>query len=161
MRNSNGQFAVGSKHLVKHGMAHTPIYRLWRAMHNRCKNPNVAAYPDYGGRGIVVCERWQEFENFFADMGERPEGMSLDRIDNDGPYSPENCRWATRFEQAHNKRNLHLVTAFGRTQTISDWSRETGVKLGTIWQRLASGWAPETAVTSPPVPHRERKWKAA
>lgn len=93
---------------TKHGMADTSEYGIWSAMLQRTTNPKNARYADYGGRGIGVCERWLEFTNFYADMGPRPEGMSLDRINNDLGYSPENCRWATSVEQRHNRRPQRL-----------------------------------------------------
>lgn len=89
-----------------HGMKGTPTYKAWKSMRQRCKNKNDPHYPDYGGRGITVCERWESFENFLADMGERPsDDLSIDRINNDGNYEPGNCRWTDRFTQARNRRN--------------------------------------------------------
>lgn len=125
-------------------------YLSWRAMMQRCRDPNSPAYPRYGGRGIKVCDRWLKFENFLADMGPRPEGMTLDRWpDNDGNYEPNNCRWATRTEQASNTRGNHMITAAGRTQTLTAWARELGIDPAAIRYRIdRMGWSEEKAVTT-------------
>lgn len=94
---------------LRHGMTESPEFETWIGILQRCTNPNAAAYANYGGRGITVCERWRDsFENFYADMGPRPEGLSIDRIDNDGNYEPGNCHWATPMEQRHNQRPHRL-----------------------------------------------------
>lgn len=93
------------KRETTHGMTGTPIYKTWREMHTRCYNKNRKSYIDYGGRDINICERWLKFENFYADMGEKPKGMSIDRKNNDGNYEPSNCRWATKQQQINNRRS--------------------------------------------------------
>jgi hypothetical protein len=97
-----------------HGMSYTCIYKIWRAMHDRCYNPTTRTYKTHGARGITVCKRWHAFKNFYADMGDKPVGKSLDRINNDGNYTPANCRWATPKEQAQNRRK----PSHGKTMRI-------------------------------------------
>jgi hypothetical protein len=107
---------------------HIREHDAWRGMLARCRNPRHPSYKNYGGRGITACERWNSFENFLDDMGKRPSPKhSLDRIDNNGNYEPGNCRWATRREQANNTRMNRFVTFDGRTMTLAQWARETGI----------------------------------
>lgn len=122
-------------------------YLTWLAMKRRCYTPSDSAYPRYGARGIGVCAEWRNsFEAFLADMGESPAGLTLERINNDKDYSPANCRWATRTEQANNRRSSRFVEWNGKRQTIANWSRETGIKQSTIGERLRNGWPPERAL---------------
>ena len=134
---------------VKHGKATTKIYRQWWSMIQRCSNPNIAQYRSYGGRGITVCEQWKKFENFFADMGDPPPGMTLERINNDKGYEPGNVRWATRLEQAQNRRTNVLLTYGTQTLTLAEWGRVTGLGKDTIARRYAKGWSPERILTEP------------
>ncbi|MCY1042702.1 hypothetical protein OV208_15360 [Corallococcus sp. bb12-1] len=118
-------------------------------MLTRCTNSNYPGFDKYGGRGITVCERWTSFENFLADMGERPTGMTLDRIDNNGSYAPGNCRWATLKQQSRNKRSSRNVTIDGVTLTVAGWCERLGVKRATVYDRLKLGWSIERALTIP------------
>ena len=134
----------------KHGMWGSREYNTWAQMIARCVNPKATNYDEYGGRGIKVCDRWLEsFENFLADMGERPEGMTLDRIEVDGNYDPGNCRWATNAEQARNTRRNVYIEANGERMVIFDWAKRSGIHETTIMHRLKNGWSPEDAVTTP------------
>lgn len=130
----------------RHGATHTKMYRLWYSMIYRCSDSRATAYESYGGRGIKVCERWQTFSNFLADMGERPEGMSLDRIDPNGNYEPRNCRWVPLKHQSNNRRNNVMLTFNGRTQAIGMWALELGISVITIKTRLNRGASPEAAL---------------
>lgn len=134
-----------------HGMTNSPEYRVWSHIIGRCHNPSDAAYADYGGRGIAVCERWRaSFESFYEDMGPRPSSMhSIERRNNSGHYSKENCRWATRREQMRNTRRNVLVTFDGRTQCVAAWAEETGIPSDTLRARLRLGWSAERALKEP------------
>jgi hypothetical protein len=104
-------------------------------MRARCEQPTAQAYKDYGGRGIKVCDQWQSFEQFFADMGDPPDGYSLEREDNDGPYSPENCRWASRADQVRNRRITLRYTHLGETRSLADWADHFGLPYKVVWHR--------------------------
>lgn len=140
-----------------HGMTNTPTYRAWQGMKARCYQQSNPGYSLYGGRGITICSQWRtSFEQFLADMGERPtdhpeEGpYSVDRKDNDGPYSPENCRWATGITQANNTRRNHRLTLNGETHTLTQGSRITGISAGCLRGRLHKmKWSVEKTLTTP------------
>jgi len=134
--------------LTAHKMHGTDIYNLWANMLQRCRNPKSYSYKYYGARGITVCERWLKFDNFYADMWPRPDGMSLDRIDNDGIYEPSNCRWATAAEQARNNRNARKITFNGKTQVLTDWAKEIGLSHACLRYRLTK-LPVEIAFTAP------------
>jgi len=136
-----------------HGLAGTRTYRIWAMMIQRCTNPTmVNSWSNYGGRGIKVCERWlHSFENFLKDMGHPPSSKhSIERINNNGDYEPENCCWATRKEQSNNKRSSVFITYQGKTQTVSQWAEELGVNHGMIRHRLKAGVPTEQALSLPP-----------
>jgi hypothetical protein len=128
---------------------HLHVYNAFAAMWRRCTDPTHESYHNYGGRGIVVCERWRLFAAFFADIGDRPgPHYSLDRINNDGNYEPGNVRWATRREQANNTRRVLLITFKNETHTIADWARRLGFSYPTLRKRLRN-WSLEDALTAP------------
>lgn len=121
-----------------HGLTKTYFYSVWQSMRKRCYNPKAAHFADYGGRGITVCDRWQNSVSAFAeDMGPRPSAKhSLDRIDNDGNYEPSNCRWATYSQQRKNARDTTRYIFDGRAQCLTDWANELDISFGTLWNRL-------------------------
>lgn len=143
-----------AKHGHTSGGKFTRAYTAWANMISRCTDKNRPQYDDYGGRGITVCKQWEDFENFLADMGEPPDGMSLDRKDNNKGYCPDNCRWATRKEQSRNKRNNRLVTCNGKTQCVAAWAEESGIDQRTLHDRLSYGWTIDKVVAEP-----VRRWK--
>lgn len=138
----------------KYGQANSRVvgyksraYGVWQAMRDRCSNPNRSDYHRYGGRGIKVCARWQSsFEAFIADMGEPPVGMKLDRVDNDGNYAPENCRWASRKEQVHNSTRIRFVVIDGVRAPLHEALQKYGSTRCAFYQRLKRGWSEEDAV---------------
>jgi len=143
---THGEAAHGA-----YGERRTKAYRAWASMKSRCLNPAHPAYPRYGGRGVTVCDRWlNSFENFRDDMGHPPNGMTLERIDNNRGYEPGNCKWADWDEQQSNRRDNVWLTFEGRTQTASQWAREVGIKATTISHRILRGWSAERALTTPP-----------
>lgn len=119
-------------------------------MHQRCTNPNAQMWKHYGARGIAVDPRWNDFETFIRDMGPRPPRHSLERKDNDGNYSPENCHWATSEAQARNTSRSRRLTLNGETRTVSEWAQLTGIHKATIGARIRLGWSVEEALTARP-----------
>lgn len=138
----------------RHGMRGTPEHNTWLRMNERCKNPRHVHYARYGGRGISVCERWKSFATFLADMGPRPSGTELDRIDNDGNYEPGNCRWATRKVNGQNRSNTTRLTVDGETATLAEWSARTGLDYTLLKSRVQDGWSDRRVVLTPKMSPR-------
>ena len=128
------------------------LRKRWRAIIDRCQKTTCNNYKNYGGRGITVCDRWLVFDNFKADMGYIPKGMSIGRKDNDGPYSPDNCRWETQREQVRNKRNTLLIEIDGEAKMPIEWSEETGISESTIKSRFYSGKKGSTIISEERLP---------
>lgn len=135
-------------------MSEAPLYAVWKELRYRCENPKNKQYVDYGGRGIKVCERWSVFDNFLADMGAGyAPGLEIDRVDNDGDYCKENCRWTNDVRQARNKRRTIRVQWKGETVVLADLAERFGLTYGELYQRhIRYGWPIERALT--PVKHR-------
>lgn len=139
-----------------HGLADAPIYNVWLSMRGRCYRPSDTNYRFYGAQGIRVCEEWFDSFNTFHSWAlscgyEYGRGLSIERIDPAGDYQPGNCRWATRSEQARNKKSTHRVTAFGQTKSLADWAEDDrcSVTYNAVLYRLRKGWEPERAITTP------------
>lgn len=117
-------------------LRYTPTYNSWKAMRQRCRDPHDTRYAQYGGRGVVVCARWDSFENFVADMGVRPKGKTLERNNRNGHYCKENCSWKTPREQANNRTSCVEITYNGKRQNLTQWGIELGIQRGTLYARL-------------------------
>lgn len=139
-----------------HGKCGTKTYEIWKTMVQRCTNPNNKRYPRYGGRGITVSESWRDYANFLRDMGEKPDGLSIDRIDNDGPYCKENCRWADDFTQARNTSKNRYIEFAGERLCLSQWAARIGINKRSLIARLASQMPLEKAL-QPPAPRYQRR----
>lgn len=159
-RDISGRFVPGSNGTPthRHNQKNSATYRTWAAMRARCLNPNSKAFKYYGARGIGIDSRWDSFEMFLVDMGERPIGKTLDRIDNDGNYCNSNCRWSTPSEQASNKRQAaRFYTLSGLTLNQSQWAEKIGINRSAFVRRIAYGWT-EEEILQPPIPFdRTRK----
>lgn len=162
-----GQFVSGHSRSCGHAAgkrrhAHSRLghvsrtYTCWANMMQRCTNPKFTFFKNYGGRGIRVCERWKTFDNFLSDMGEKPEGLTLERINNDGHYEPTNCKWASRTEQGRNRRTNKAYEFNGKPMSIRNIEREAGVSRGLYGYRLRNGWTFEQAISEPPMPGIKR-----
>jgi hypothetical protein len=131
----------------------TREFRIWKGIVERCKNPNSPAFSRYGGRGIGICKEWVRFEDFFRDMGKCGAGMTIERVNNDEDYGPDNCKWATRLEQSRNRSSSKRLDAFGEFKTIAEWSEDErcAVTRNVLYQRASRNWPPELAITSPNI----------
>lgn len=144
--------------MTKHGMWNTAAYKTWRSMLRRCELPSAHAYALYGGRGIKVCERWHDFLAFYADMYPKPSGAaSIDRIDNNGDYCPENCHWASRKEQSRNRSNNRIISYHGTERCVSEWAETLGMRVSALSERLRRGWTVEEALETPV--HPGNRWR--
>ena len=146
-----------------HGHAKTcgknasPTYESWASMKMRCRNPQYGSYPQYGAKGIDYCDRWETFKNFLEDMGVRPPGTSLDRIDGTKGYTPENCRWATTKEQNENRRSSVWIEYQGNRMLMINFARMLGMRVDTVWYRLHKRkMTPEQIATTPIDPKKSK-----
>ena len=131
----------------KHGKEPRDLYNVWSLMRDRCNNTNNIKYEYYGGRGIKVCKRWDDFLNFFKDMGERPKGLTIDRIDSDGNYEPSNCKWSTRKGQVRNRSNTKLLIIDGVEKPMAEWAEIYEIPYHVVNKRIWRGWEHKRALT--------------
>lgn len=155
VRGPRPDLAEMNRKRAKHGLADSKVYNLWRGMMRRCYDEKNKDYPRYGGREIGVCDRWHSVENFVADMGAPAAGMSLERINNNRGYSPDNCRWASPSEQSRNRRSNVLLTHDGLTLTVAEWSTKVGIERKTLEYRIRAGWEAARALTTPSLINRK------
>lgn len=151
-KRSCGCLQVDSHTTYIHGDEGTILYHKWKGMKERCNNPNAQPYQYYGGKGVRVCAAWEnDYPAFkaWAESAGYQDGLSLDRIDPNGDYCPENCRWVILSEQSRNKTTNIKISIDGKTKTLAEWSRDFGIKYGTAWRRIKIGWEPERAVKTP------------
>ena len=139
--------ATAEKHGDKN--SYPSSYKVWCNMRQRCNDPNSPVYHHYGGRGITVCDRWNDYANFLSDMGERPKEMSLERIDNNKGYSPENCRWASMKEQSKNRRTNRMITYNGQTKSVIEWADHLGIPRQSLYNRVFRGWSIDRIFNQP------------
>lgn len=144
---------------LTHGMSYSREYCVWRNMLKRCLDPSHKGWHNYGGKGVKVCDRWlHSFENFYEDVGPRPKGYQLDRINSNGNYCPENCRWTDLVTQRRNSKNIRPITVDGETKLMHEWAATSGIKIQTIRARLDRyGWDVKDAIFTPPTPRNERR----
>lgn len=140
-----------AKNSTKHGMCDSPEYRAWAHIKERCLNPHTKHFNRYGGRGILISEEWLDFRNFIHDMGRKPSGSWIERRLNNGPYSKDNCYWATPEQQSRNKSSNIRIVYDGRVQIVTDWAKESGIAASTIMRRLNHlGWTVKQALETAP-----------
>lgn len=145
-----------SRNKKTHGLSYTPEYKSWKAMGERCNNPKHKSYPRYGGRGIKICPQWTDPAVFTSDMGPRPKGFTLDREDNEGDYTPENCRWANLAVQNSNRRDNVRLTHKGETRTLAQWNTHLGLPHGRVKDRHRNGWSTKDIIETPLGKHRRK-----
>jgi hypothetical protein len=141
--------------LRKHGAAGTPTYHVWVNIKTRCQNEKNPNFAKYGAKGVTLCKRWQKFENFLADMGERPSpDHTIERRENKKGYTPDNCCWIPKGEQARNKTTNHRITVNGTTKLLTEWAKALDCPHTTLLTRLRNGWSEEATVTTPVRSHK-------